>query len=107
MLGNSEEKICTCYSSHLGKCTNVLMEQFLQEGVSLRHLLNEKLSLSLDGEVNDWAHRLNQGKISHLHHQTCLNSKIIFFKVEHAKSECKFFFLGLTDYYIYICRQML
>ena len=26
---SSEEKICTCYSSHLSECINVLTEQFL------------------------------------------------------------------------------
>ena len=30
------------YSSHLGKCTNILTEKFLQGNVPLRHLLNEE-----------------------------------------------------------------
>ena len=59
---NSEVKICICYSSHLGSCTNVLTEQFLQGHVSLRHLLNEEtLFISLQRyaikEVNDRALR--------------------------------------------------
>ena len=52
---NSEEEIYICYSSHLG----VLMEQFLEGNVPLRHLLNEKTLLmswqrSAIKEVNDW-----------------------------------------------------
>ena len=39
---DSEEKICTCYSSHLGYYTNVLTEQFVQGNVPLRDLLNEE-----------------------------------------------------------------
>ena len=30
------------YSSHFSLCTNVLIEQFLQEDIQLRHLANEK-----------------------------------------------------------------
>ena len=39
---NSEEKICICYFSHLGYCSNVLTEKFLQGNVPLRHMLNEE-----------------------------------------------------------------
>ena len=38
-LIDSTEKICICYSSHLAYWNNVIMEQFLQENVLLRHLL--------------------------------------------------------------------
>ena len=31
-----------CYSSYLGWCSNVLMEQFLQGNVPLKHLINEE-----------------------------------------------------------------
>ena len=61
---NSEEKICICYSSHLGECANVLMEQFLQGNVPLRHLLNEESIMSswlksAIKEINNWALNLN------------------------------------------------
>ena len=57
---NSEKKICICYSSLLGLCTNVLAEQFIQGNVSLGHLLNEETLFisrrrSIIKEVNDWA----------------------------------------------------
>lgn len=38
-LIDSTENICICYSSHLAYWNNVIMEQFLQENVLLRHLL--------------------------------------------------------------------
>ena len=48
----SEEKVCICYSFHLGWCTNVSIEYFLQVYIPLRQLLNEeKLSLCFDMEI--------------------------------------------------------
>ena len=39
---NSVEMNYICYSSFLGWCSNVLMEQFLQGNVPIKHLLNEE-----------------------------------------------------------------
>ena len=56
---NTEDNICICYSLHLGWCTNVLTEQFIQRNVPSRHLLNEETLFmswwrSAIKEVNDW-----------------------------------------------------
>ena len=53
--------ICIYYSSHLGDCNNVLMEQFLQGNVPIRHQLKEEFLFmsrrrSAIIEDNDWAH---------------------------------------------------
>ena len=49
------------YSSHLAECNNVLMEQFLQGNVPIRHQLKEEFLFmsrqrSAIIEDNDWAH---------------------------------------------------
>ena len=58
-----EKETCICYSSHLGWCTNVLTEEFLQGFFPLRYSLTEETMFmseqsSAIKEVNDWVHNI-------------------------------------------------
>ena len=85
----SDEKICTCYSSHLGKCNDVLTEQFLQGNVPLSCLVNAKppfmsWQISAFNEVNEWAPNIynNNSKSKSFPRRKLLSQYQFFFSIK-------------------------